>query len=99
MTWQPTSAKQEALQSTAIGNAKHSIVPKLPIFPWYLRARSKAVGNNLHLLAVQNLWISSPQKHLQNSVTDLRGIRVCKRQVTGCEPTVQGMRDQESTPS
>lgn len=33
ITWQATSAKQEALQSTAIGNAKHSVVPKLPIFP------------------------------------------------------------------
>lgn len=28
-----TSAKQEALQRTAIGNVKHSAVPKLPIFP------------------------------------------------------------------
>lgn len=99
ITGQPTSAQQEALQSTEIGNAKHSVGLKLLIFPQYWRARSKAAGNHLNLLALQNQWISSPQKHLQNFVTGSRGLRVCKRQITGGEPTVQGMRDQESTPS
>jgi len=33
ISWQPDSAKQEALQSTAIGNAKHGADPEPPTVP------------------------------------------------------------------
>lgn len=36
---------------------------------------------------MQNLWISSPQKILQNSATDSRGLAVCKSLVTGRKDT------------